>query len=55
MTTAIDPMLIAAMEYERRFLIDNPHFEERPATMQEFLGPNYLNIEKHVRPAVRKV
>lgn len=53
--TVIDPMLIAAMEYERKFLIENPHFEERPATMQEFLGPNYLNIEKHVRPAVRKV
>lgn len=40
---------------EAKWLKDNPQFEERPASMREFLGPAYLNIEVHVRPAVREV
>lgn len=37
---------------ELQWLIDNPHFEERPASMTEFVGQGYLNIADRVRPAV---
>lgn len=52
---AVDPVILAALEFERQWLIKNPHFEERPATILEFIGPHYLDIEKHVRPAVKQV
>jgi hypothetical protein len=55
MPTVLDSSVMLALEYERQWLIQNPHFEERPATIIEFLGPQYLNIEKYVRPAVRDV
>jgi hypothetical protein len=42
----------AQMEAELKWLKDNPHFEERPATIEEFLGPDYLNIEGLVRAAI---
>ncbi len=34
------------------WLIDHPEFEERPPTITEFCGPNYLNIGKHLRERV---
>lgn len=37
---------------EKRWLDQHPHFEQRPATIREFMGPDYLNIEKKVRPGV---
>lgn len=47
--TYFDP---AAMDREIQFLIDNPHFEERPASIGEFLGEGYLNIADKVRPSI---
>ena len=44
------PMLRIAKEFE--WLRDNPDFEERPATLEEFLGPNYLNIRHGVRARI---
>lgn len=35
------------------FLKKYPHFEERPASLSEFLGSDYLNIEAGVRPRIR--
>lgn len=43
------------MAEEARWLIDNPGFDERPASMPEFLGEEYMNIDKYVRPGVRKI
>jgi len=45
----MDPKKIA---YELKWLADNPQFEERPATIREFVGPDYLNIESKMRLAV---
>lgn len=39
---------------ETEFLLKHPHFEEKPASIIEFLGPDYLNIEAGVRPGLRK-
>lgn len=39
---------------EVKWLIDHPDFYERPATIIEFLGPGYLDIEKMVRPGIKK-
>lgn len=39
---------------ELAWLKDHPEFEERPASIVEFLGPDYLNIEDRVRPAIKK-
>lgn len=38
---------------ETEWLKNNPHFEQRPASILEFLGEDYLNIEKKVRPGIR--
>lgn len=40
---------------ESKWLIDNPAFDERPASMAEFLGEGYMEIEKYIRPGVRTV
>jgi hypothetical protein len=40
---------------ELDWLKNNPAFSERPASITEFLGPNYLNIDKNVRPGLREV
>lgn len=40
---------------ELEFLRRYPHFEQRPATVAEFLGPDYLNIADGVRPRLREV
>ena len=37
---------------ELQFLLANPQFRERPATLREFLGPKYLNIIEGMRPAI---
>lgn len=37
---------------EAKWLLQNPQFAERPATVREFIGPDYLNIEDTVRPGV---
>lgn len=39
---------------EVRWLIQNPAFEERPATIMEFIGPGYLDIEEMVRPGIKE-
>lgn len=44
-----DEMLI-----ELEFLKSNPQFEQRPATIMEFLGPKYLNIEDRVRDGLKQ-
>lgn len=41
-------------ELEFDWLQANPDFVERPASLAEFLGPDYLNIEDRVRPRVRQ-
>lgn len=38
---------------EARWLIDNPDFYERPATIMEFIGPGYLDIDAQVRPGIK--
>ena len=47
----MDPKKIAA---ELQFYKDNPHFEEKPASILEFLGPGYLDIEKGVRAGIKQ-
>lgn len=37
---------------EKRWLDNHPQFEQRPATIREFMGSDYLNIEAKVRPGV---
>jgi hypothetical protein len=40
---------------ELKWLKVNPAFRERPATLLEFLGSDYLNIERKVRPRIKEV
>ena len=42
-----------AIQAELEWLQDNLAFQEKPASIVEFLGPGYLNIEKGVRPGIR--
>lgn len=49
-----------SMAEELRWLQDNPHFHQRPASMPEFLGAKYLDVEDPdpdigVRPAIREM
>lgn len=37
------------------WLLKYPHFKERPASLSEFLGPNYLDLDGTVRIAIRDV
>jgi hypothetical protein len=39
---------------EAAWLLAHPHFEQKPATISEFLGPGYLDIEAKVRPGVKE-
>lgn len=48
--SSFDPKKAAA---ELQWLKDHPAFSEKPASIAEFLGPDYLNIEKGIRPGVR--
>ena len=53
LTTAGTP---TAIDFETlEFRKANPHFREKPATLEEFLGPGYLNLGDTVRPAIREV
>jgi hypothetical protein len=45
-----DPNKIAA---DLKWLQDHPWFNEKPATIEEFLEADYLNIAKGIRPGVR--
>lgn len=45
----------AKIAQEAAWLAANPDFAERPASVREFLGPDYLNIESGVREAVKQV
>ena len=40
---------------EAQWLRDNPHFSERPASIREFMGPDYLNLVDTIRPGVLEV
>jgi hypothetical protein len=51
-STAID---LAAIQKELEWLQENPEFEERPATIVEFLGPNYLNCEAQIRVVIKEM
>lgn len=42
------------IEKETQWLLDHPDFNERPATMEEFLGPDYLNLAGKIRPGIEK-
>jgi hypothetical protein len=44
-------MALTASE-EIKFLLDNPEFEERPASIVEFVDKDYLDIKDIVRPAI---
>jgi len=44
----------AAIARETQFLLDNPQFRERPASITEFLGDGYLEIEDRVRPGLKE-
>lgn len=37
---------------ELQWLKDHPDFDERPATIREFVGPDYLNIANGLRPSI---
>lgn len=45
--------LMGALD-ELSWLKANPDFRERPATLEEFLGQNYLNIEHLIRKRVKQ-
>lgn len=45
---------MGALADELEWLKKNPDFSERPATLDEFLGPLYLNLEDTIRPRIRK-
>lgn len=40
---------------ELRWLKDNPAFAERPASFVEFLGVDYLNVERKIRARIKQV
>lgn len=43
---------LSKIKLELQWLHNNPDFDERPATIREFMGPEYLNIEGKVRSAI---
>lgn len=51
MTDPYDP---AQIEEEFYWLQAHPWFHQKPASISEFLGPDYLNIESKVRPGLKK-
>jgi hypothetical protein len=52
MMTAHDPARIAA---ELAWLQQHPWFDEKPASIREFLGEGYLDVESKVRAGVKQV
>jgi hypothetical protein len=51
MSKPFDPKTIAA---ELGWLKDHPWFDQKPASIDEFLSSDYLNIEKLVRPGIKE-
>lgn len=47
-------MDIAKIQRDLEFLKKYPHFEQRPASIREFLGEGYLNIYDRIRPGIRE-
>lgn len=47
--SAFDPDKIAA---ETMWLVNHPAFDEKPASIKEFLGEGYLDIESKIRPGL---
>jgi len=45
----------ARQKAEFKWLQDHPEFEQRPASIYEFLGPDYLNIERLVRHSLKNI
>lgn len=50
MTVPFNPVKIQA---DLDWMKDHPWFDEKPATIEEFLGPGYLNIAAKVRKPIR--
>lgn len=48
-----DPVMQMVVELD--WLKNHPEFAERPASIIEFLGPKYLDIEAGVRPGLKKM
>jgi hypothetical protein len=46
-------MDVAKIKRDLEFLQRYPEFEQRPASILEFLGPGYLNIYDRIRPGIR--
>lgn len=46
--------LLAQAREETRWLIAHPQFDQKPASITEFLGEEYLEIDKKVRPGLKK-
>lgn len=44
----------SSIKRELKWLSDYPYFEERPASLLEFLGPDYLGIQRLVRGSIKK-
>jgi hypothetical protein len=42
----------AAADAEIKWLLAHPHFDQKPASIREFVGPGYLDIEDKVRPGL---
>lgn len=40
------------IEAEVQWLLDHPHFAEKPASIEEFVGPGYLDIRAKIRPGL---
>lgn len=53
--TADARAVVRSTAKEIAWLAANPDFNERPASVREFVGPHYLNIEKGVRAEVLRV
>lgn len=49
-----DDQFLASLR-ELDWLKNNPDFSERPASIVEFIGDDYLNIEANVRPGLKTV
>lgn len=39
-------------QQEIQWLLDHPDFAERPASIREFVGADYLNLEGNIRPGI---
>jgi hypothetical protein len=48
------PEEVERIERETKWLLANPHFRERPASIEEFFKEDYLNIDARIRPGIRK-